>query len=638
MLAKNLAQAAGNAAGQALYVEDVFSTYLYTGNGSTQTITNGIDLAGEGGLVWIKCRSVSTYHDWFDTARGVGNYLFSNTTDANINSPGYDLTAFNSNGFSLGPNGFGGNASGQTYASWTFRKAPKFFDVVTYTGDGVDGRVFTHNFDSAVGMVIVKNTSSTANWNVWHRNATSNLCINSTGAESSTDATYTGVVRSVTDTTFTLYAGGGGISSVNQNGDTYVAYLFAHNAGGFGDDGEQNVISCGSFTTDGSGNATVNLGWEPQWVIAKRTDGANAWDIQDNMRGFTAKPTTYSANPILFANDSNAEITGGANTLQATATGFTTDNISYNANTSYIYIAIRRPMKTPTSGTEVLALGTSTSDSSGYTLTSNFPVDSYWYGRRAGGSQFGLMERLTNARLFTASTSAGGSVSGYVFWDSNVNVRRTGLLGSASTVDYAFRRAPGFFDEVCYTGGGYTPQSVPHNLGVVPEFIVTKRRDSTGAWLVYSATTGLNNYLLLNTDSAVAAATNYTAVSSTAFNAPFVNAGGTFVSYLFASCPGVSKVGSYTGNGTTQTINCGFAGGARFVLIKRTDSTGDWYVYDTARGMTTLTDPYLLLNSTAAESATLGSVTTVTTGFEVNASILAAINTNGASYIYLAIA
>ncbi len=74
------------------------------------------------------------------------------------------------------------------------------------------------------------------------------------------------------------------------------------------------------------------------------------------------------------------------------------------------------------------------------------------------------------------------------------------------------------------------------------------------------------------------------------------------------------------------------------MLIKRTDSTGDWYTYDTARGMTALTDPYLLLNSTAAEVATLGSVTTVSTGFALNAAITAAINTNAASYIFLAIA
>jgi hypothetical protein len=99
----------------------------------------------------------------------------------------------------------------------------------------------------------------------------------------------------------------------------------------------------------------------------------------------------------------------------------------------------------------------------------------------------------------------------------------------------------------------------------------------------------------------------------------------------------VSKVGSYTGNGSTQTINCGFTGGARFVLIKRTDDVGDWYTYDTARGMTTLTDPYLLMNSTAAETATLGSVTTVSTGFALNSTILAAINVSGGTYIFLAV-
>ena len=114
--------------------------------------------------------------------------------------------------------------------------------------------------------------------------------------------------------------------------------------------------------------------------------------------------------------------------------------------------------------------------------------------------------------------------------------------------------------------------------------------------------------------------------------------GGTYVNYLFATCAGVSKVGSYTGNGTTQTINCGFTGGARFVLIKRTDATGNWYAYDTARGMTTLTDPYLTLDSSATGAATLGSVTTVSTGFALNSAILAAINVNAGTYIFLAIA
>ncbi|MFM7012378.1 MAG: hypothetical protein ACKO0Z_24145, partial [Betaproteobacteria bacterium] len=116
------------------YIEDVFSTYLYTGNGSTQTITNGIDLAGKGGLVWVKSRA-NAYNNWLtDTARGPLNMLSSNLTDANANS-GLGVSAFNANGFTLDGNNQL-NPTGSTMTSWTFRKQPKFFDVVTYTGDG----------------------------------------------------------------------------------------------------------------------------------------------------------------------------------------------------------------------------------------------------------------------------------------------------------------------------------------------------------------------------------------------------------------------------------------------------------------------------------------------------------------------
>jgi hypothetical protein len=110
----------------------------------------------------------------------------------------------------------------------------------------------------------------------------------------------------------------------------------------------------------------------------------------------------------------------------------------------------------------------------------------------------------------------------------------------------------------------------------------------------------------------------------------------TYVAYLFATCPGVSKVGSYSGTGATQTIDCGFTGGARFVLIKRTDSTGGWYVWDTARGMVAGTDPSLLLNSIAAE-VNANSVYTTGVGFQI-VSTAAGINASGGTYIFLAVA
>jgi hypothetical protein len=100
----------------------------------------------------------------------------------------------------------------------------------------------------------------------------------------------------------------------------------------------------------------------------------------------------------------------------------------------------------------------------------------------------------------------------------------------------------------------------------------------------------------------------------------------------------VSKVGSYTGTGTTQVINCGFTAGSRFVLIKRTDSTGDWYFWDSARGIVAGNDPYLLLNTDAAQVTNTDFVDTAATGFEITSTAPAAINASGGTFIFLAIA
>jgi hypothetical protein len=116
------------AGGGPLAIEDVFSTYLYTGNGSTQTITNGIDLDGEGGLIWSKKRSGADNHVLLDTTRGLFSRIFSNTTNAEVTST-KQLDSFNSSGYTISSTGTSINESGETYASWTFRKAPRFFDV-----------------------------------------------------------------------------------------------------------------------------------------------------------------------------------------------------------------------------------------------------------------------------------------------------------------------------------------------------------------------------------------------------------------------------------------------------------------------------------------------------------------------------
>ena len=621
------------------YIEDVFSTYLYTGNGSTQTITNNIDLSTKGGLVWTKQRNAVRSQFFVDTVRGGQKTLVSDATNAQYTyTTPNPLFSFAATGYSVTDDGYSNfNGSGGTYASWTFRKQPKFFDVQTWTTNGFSNQTVNHSLGVVPAFIVYKRMDSTSDWLVLAKNSSGSyyyLYLNRTDA--SPIAPLNVSATGLTATTFNMNAIQGSAA-----GENWVAYMFASDAGGFGLTGTDNVISCGSFTCDGSGNATVNLGYEPQWVLMKASSTTSGWQLSDTMRGMSQSQINQ-----LVPNTSAAEGSVSGNYMFPTATGFQLANGWGSASQTFIYIAIRRgPMKVPTSGTSVYYTDTSRSAVSGSTPSwvSGFVTDMA-FGKIVGNTaNMNIASRLTGTgQLFTSSTAAEGTDATYT-WDF---MQGWGSAGSASSTfaTWMFQRAPSFFDEVCYTGTGVA-RTVTHNLGVAPEFLIVKKRDAISQWYCYAAPLGNTGDVWLNSTNAATYTNNYwngTSPTSSVFSLSSlgsINSNGTlYVSYLFATCAGVSKVGSYTGNGSTQTINCGFTGGARFVLIKRTDSTGDWYVYDTARGMTTLTDPYLLLNSTAAETATLGSVTTVSTGFAVNASILAAINTNAASYIFLAIA
>ena len=640
------------------YIEDVFSTYLYTGTGATQTITNGIDLSTKGGLVWAKIRSgfnAPLSHALFDTSRGVLNRLASNTTDAQV-STANSLTAFNSTGFTVGSSvTVNGGGAGDSYVSWTFREQAKFFDVVTYTGNGVAGREIPHNLGSTPGCILVKITSLAGyDWQVYHRSlgATNRLKLNLTDASAAT-AVWNSTEPTATNFTVRNDA------TVNSSGETYVAYLFAHDAGGFGLTGTDNVISCGSFTTDGSGLFSVTLGYEPQWVMVKRTTGTSDWLIFDTMRGMPTAAASGVFSATLFANSSAAEDAAGG-TIGVNSTGFNSLNGYLASSSTFIYIAIRKgPMAVPTVGTNVFSpIAYVGANGAAQNISAGFPVDMDIIKIRNDASRDPLNHARLMGGVFLATDTTGAQQSysdNIVSFNNAQNViglpvtgGGTNEINGASTSTYiawAMRRAPSFMDVVCYTGNGVSGRDISHNLSASPEMVIIKARSRVDDWVVRSSafpTHGVNGIAYLNYTIAASDAGYSYVPTSTTFqvesNQNQNGSGNTYVAYLFATCAGVSKVGSYTGNGTTQTIDCGFTGGARFVLIKRTDSTSGWYVYDTARGMTVLTDPYLFLNNTDAESATLGSVTTVSTGFALNSTILAAINVSAGTYIFLAIA
>ena len=643
MPVRDLLSAASGASGPATYVEDVFSTYLYAGNASTQTINNGIDLATYGGLVWGKNRTGAQIHELTNTVMGTSLPLYSNATYAAAAGGPSDVTSFNTNGYSLGYVSSYENSASNNYVSWTFRKQPKFFDVVTYTGDG-SVRNIAHNLGSVPGFIITKRTDSTGNWWCYQKDLGNDngIRLNATGSVNNDPDFWNSTTP--TSTVFTL----GTSTNTNASGGTYVAYLFADNAGGFGTAGTDNVISCGSYSGSSS-DVTVSLGYEPQYILSKNVSSGGNWFVQDVMRGMSQ---TNDLN--LRPNLADAESNPATPIFIPTATGFIVKagiGAAFNsAGESYIYMAIRRPMKVPTTGTTVFKPTNQDDD----LITTNFVVDAFIENSKNGNAFNSLVgaRLIGNNSLTTSNTSVEsvGNFSSTVF-QSNTSYGPNFFGSGAGGVEYAFSRRPNFFDEFCYTGTGNSGTRFNHNLGVPPELMICKARSTASYgyaqnWFVYSSKvsgTPTNKLLILNTTDAITT-NNYCwgfsppTSTDVGIGADATDSGTTFVAYLFATCPGVSKVGSYTGNGGTQAIACGFTGGARFVLIKRTDSTGDWYVYDTARGMTTLTDPYLRLNSAAADTATLGSVTTTTGGFTVNASILAAINTSGASYIFLAIA
>ncbi len=636
-LAKALTAAAGNAGGDNLYVEDVFSTYLYTGTGSAMSITNGVNLEDNGGIVWTKPRTSSgESHRLIDAENST--ILASDATNGKLNGslsvPQYYLTN-EADGFNLVGNVSVG--SGVDYASWTFRKAEKFFDVVTYTGDGVAGRTVAHNLGSVPAFMIVKRTDASGDWWVYHSSLGGTKYMRLNFAQTAGTATNVWNNTAPTDSVFSV-----GNGNTNLNGAAYVAYLFASDAGGFGDDGDESIIKCGSFAHNFSG-ATVDCGFEPQWILVKAADQANNWYIFDVMRGIVTGGSSGDGDAALFPNTSGAE---NVNTwgIDVNATGFTVYGNNILSSGNAIYMAIRRPMKTPESGTEVFNADYQGNGTVDPAFVSGFVTDfSIKYYTLGGSSAYPITgSRLTGTNRLTTSSTAAQVSQSSLTWDY-MNGWYDPDDANSSVFSHMFKRATGFMDVVAYTGDGVAGSTQAHNLGVAPECMIVKRRDGASSWITYWDALGATKGQFLDTNQAFTSSSYWndtapTATQLTLGSGSTNNSSATFIAYLFATLDGVSKVGSYTGTGSNVDVDCGFSAGARFILIKRTDSSGDWYVWDSVRGIVAGNDPYLLLNSTAAEVTSTDYIDPLSSGFTVTSSAPAALNASGGTYIFLAIA
>jgi hypothetical protein len=641
------------------YIEDVFSAFTYTGNGSTQSIVNGVDLAGKGGMVWIKSRSDDYGQNLCDTVRGRDKYACGNSNVAQDtgSGSGKDVASFDSTGFTLGAVQLANvNDNLKTFASWSFAQANKFFKVAQVTKSAGSNATVDLSSLGTIGMVTVKRTDSTGDWYTFHRSLTSGklVYLNKTDAE----ATLGHIT--VSGTTLTL------VDGVIANG-TYIVYAWAH------DTGADGLIQCGSFTTDGSGNASVTLGWEPQWLSWKRSDSAlgGDWRVSDSARGLGVTAGAGAGNNFaLYPNLSMAE--NMPNNTSVSATGFSVYGLQ--ASSTYIYLAIRRgPMKLPTSGTQVYNAISNTGNDTAKKITGvGFPPDlAISVARETVGQKRDWMDRLRGplkalySEVTTAETSETDSLLSFDMDGISLGADQTQGYWNVNQgapnnhfIEYFFRRAPGVFDIVAYTGtddgSGTIVHDIPHNLTVPPGLIILKQRDGSTNWPTYNIDLGntkVSGYLnLTNAASSGATIWNSTSPTSSVFtimSATFNAGAKLYVVYLFATLSGVSKVFSYTGNGgnvdaagTGQTINCGFSTGARFVIIKCTSHVSDWVVIDTTRGIAAGDDKVLSLNTTAAEVTATDLIDSDASGFIVNqlatGTTSANFNVTGRTYIGLA--
>ena len=641
---KKLLQAAAGSAGSAgLDVEDVFSTYLYEGASAAQTITNGVDLAGEGGMVWGKQRTGTGYHWIFDTERGHSKWLYPNDTMGEQSGAG-GISSFNSDGFDLQGTSTFFNGSGQDYASWTWRKAPKFFDCVQYTGNGTAGRTLSHSLGSVPGMVLIK-PQTTGEWSVYHRGSDSSspedyyLSLDSTSAR--IDDTTRWNDTAPTSTEITL----GNNNRVNENGEPFVAYFFAHNDGDgeFGPDGDADIIKCGSYT----GNDTsqeIDVGFEPQWLMIKRATGDADWLIFDSMRNWITSKNGSGDSSALQPNNNEYESAYTRIHPSANGFGFDSEAGSWANQTgeTYIYMAIRRgPMAVPESATDVFepvqAVGSGAGNPA---FVSTFTTDAAIFLYPNGGASFPkISSRLTGATFLETHSTGTEAASDFTKWDFQTGAGNGGELTSDWN-GLLWKRAPGFFDAVAYTGNrtGGASQVISHNLTVAPEMIWVKNRTEAQPWQVYTAATGNTKAMYLDTTNGATTDnswgntsptdTNFTVGDDSGTN----NTGNSLIAYLFASVDGVSKVGSVSHtSGTPTNVDCGFSAGARFIILKRYDATSNWWVFDTERGIAVGNDARLYLDTTVAETST-DQIDPYSAGFTIDS------NRATGDYIFYAIA
>ena len=485
-------QGAAGAAGDKIYIDDIFSTFLYTGTSANQAINNGIDLSGEGGMTWLKARS-QNYDYWlFDTERGSNKAIRSNLSSAEITDTAY-MNAFNNNGFTVGSNG-STNYTGVNFSSWTFREAPGFFDVVTYSGDGGTNRQIPHNLGSVPGCIMVKPLNDSGSWIVYHKalGATKHMVLNDTQAQ--TDDEFWNDTEP-TSTHFTVRGTG-----TNSSTKTFVAYLFA------GGDNDYNSV-------DFDGNDYISVASSSDLTLGTGDFAIEFWAYPDN---FTNRGTFYDSRP----SSGNTGITIGHESTSGeirvymnanSGSDIIVQSSDFNTN-AWQHIAVTRD-----SGTVRLFIGgvlKDTASSTSRNLSNTNAVNIGYKSYTSSGYNY-YDGKISNFRVvkgsavytsaFTPSTTPLNTITNTVLLCCNEQgataatktpTRITAIGNPVKSSDNPFGSNPseaykfgeGGDQNIIKTGsyvGNGSSNGPDINLGWEPQWLLIKRTNATEDWMLF---------------------------------------------------------------------------------------------------------------------------------------------------------
>ena len=328
-----------------------FESLIYTGNGSNGNKITGLEFKPD--LVWIKCRSETQNHDWYDSVRGGNKRLIPNDS-TNESSYSNLIQSFNEDGVTLGT-AQEMNKSSATYVAWCWKaggaavsnsdgsitssvsaNTQAGFSIVSYAGNGTDGATVGHGLGATPQWVMIKDrTTSARDWIIHHPSLDSGktIFLNSNGTQLTNGG---GTATNFNNSTIRLDSGSGGLIGINHSGDNYMAYCWTEIPG---------YSKFGGYTGNGSTDGTfVHLGFKPAWLMIKVLSNGFNWVLQDNKRS----PTNLCDNKL--NPDSSAAEQTDYDKLDMLSNGFKprVSDAGVNANgSSYIYFAFaERPTGT----------------------------------------------------------------------------------------------------------------------------------------------------------------------------------------------------------------------------------------------------------------------------------------------------